>query len=116
MLDVPTLTVAPSGRVYLSRALCSRLSLRPAQHVDIVPPRAKGGGKWHLDCRLHGPVPKLPRKPQRRPEFRSAYQLQPGHFSRMAGRGRPRITFDRLVFVLDTEVADRFYRLRQLDT
>ena len=45
-----TLTVNSKGRVYLSKALLSQLSLRPGQAIDLLPPGAECL-YWQLDLR-----------------------------------------------------------------
>ena len=109
-----TLTVAPTGRIYPSRALCQALGLRGGQRLDVVPPRAKGGGTWYLDLRPHGPTATLTASAARRPEFRTAYELRPAHFQRSAGRGRGRLALPELRLAVEAEEAPGFWRLRWL--
>ena len=106
-----TLTITPDGRCYPSRELCRRLDLRGGQHLDIIPPRTKGGGAWHLDFRPLGPTSKLTASPNRRPQFRTGHRLYPSHFRRAAGPGRTWQEVPRLKLAPAEEVAPGFWRL-----
>jgi len=106
-----TLTVNPRGEVWLSPEIYQTLVLRPGQPIQLVPPRARNGGSWHLDVRPTTPRELLIIAGAESAHFQTGYVLSPRHFKhpQHAGVLRPELTL-RLATM--TPLLPGFYPLR----
>ncbi|MGY2133639.1 hypothetical protein ACW9KT_15525 [Hymenobacter sp. HD11105] len=92
-----TLSVCPKGKVYLTKDLSRALGLKQGQCIELVPPRARNGGKWHLDVRPLTPLATLSILGCKLPQFEMRYTLSPKHFKgKLPGELLSRLTLKLL--------------------
>jgi len=100
-----TLTVDPRGKVLLCPELLIALGIKHGAAIELLPPRQRNGGRWHLDVRATANR-RLTHTRHTYPCFQTGYQLSPRHF----GWGR----YNRLTLVLDLAPPEHpgYYALR----
>jgi hypothetical protein len=107
-----TLSVCPKNKVYVGQDMLIALDLRHKQPIELVPPRSRNGGLWHLDIRPFTPLASLTCSlHSNTAQFEMRHALSPRHFKNPTGPG---MLFKRLTLELTTLRPDigGYYPLR----